>query len=414
MPDDGGLLGALGEGFRGMAAVASPDIAQRQSEERANILPNLLRGLTIAKAQRELQADEAFSKAIGGMQPSGFKTSADFLDAFKGVPLDVIANSPSAQSALQMAGQMQQREALQQQRQQALQVQYDRLDQQRQIAEERAQDMRASAEERARANLANEQLRAQMIKMQDAARQANIDLRRELAQDRKQQMEEGRLTPEEANFMARQAWAGDTSVFQNIGRGSQGSENIKIIRKAMVDYARANNKTPEELAAKNAEFFGIKAGERTAGIRSANVEIAVSEAQNIMPIALQASEKVDRTKYPNINSVLQAAQKGTGDEDVVRLASATNALINVYSRAISVTGTPTVSDKDHAREIIDKAYSKGQYKAVLDIMKQEMEAARKAPGQVRQELRSAVTGDGEKHAAEKKKLTYDPTTGTFK
>lgn len=231
--------------------------------------------------------------------------------------------------------------------------------------------------------------------MRAEAAKANIDLRREMAEDRKRQREEGQLTPEEARFMARQAWAGDTSVFQNIGRGAQGAQNIKILRGAIVDYAKENNKSPEELAAKNAEFFGIKAGERTAGTRSANIEMAVSEASNIMPIALQASEKVDRTKYPNINSVLQAAQKGTGDENVVRLASATNALINVYSRAISPTGVPTVSDKDHAREIIDKAYSKGQYKAVVDLMKQEMEAARKSPGQVRAGMREAITGKGE-------------------
>lgn len=392
MPDDG-LLAAIGEGLRGMGAVASPAVAQRQAEERANTLPNLVRGLQIAKAQRELQADQAFSQALGGMQSSGFKTSADVLDALKSVPVDVIANSPAAQSTLKIAGQMQQREALAEQRKQTFQLQYDRLDQQRELAEQRAQDMRASAEERARANLANEQLRSQMIRMQDEARKANIDLRRDMADDRRQQREDGLLTPEEARFMARQAWAGDTSVFQNIGRGAQGAQNIKILRGAVMDYARENKKTPEELAAKNAEFFGVKAAERTAGTRSANIEMAVSEAQNIMPIALQASEKVDRSKYPNINSVLLAAKKGTGDENVVRLASATNALINVYSRAISPTGTPTVSDKDHARDIIDKAYSQGQYKAVVDLMKQEMDAARKAPGQVRAGLREAVTGD---------------------
>lgn len=87
-----------------------------------------------------------------------------------------------------------------------------------------------------------------------------------------------------------------------------------------------------------------------------------------------------------------AAQQGSGDENVVRLASATNALINIYSRAISPNGNPTVSDKEHAREILEKAWSQGQYAAGVDQMRLEMEAAQKSPGQVRNQFRNSVTG----------------------
>jgi hypothetical protein len=232
--------------------------------------------------------------------------------------------------------------------------------------------------------------------------------------------EDKKLGQDELSFMARQALRGDTSVFQNIGRGSQGSQNIRALRKEI----QAEGIAPEQLAAINAEFQGLKAGERTLGTRTANIEMAVTEAQNMAPLALAASEKVDRTKFPTLNAALLAAEKGTGGEDVVRLGVATNSLINIYSRAISPTGVPTVSDKDHARELLSAAWSKGQYKAGVDQLMQEMAAARKSPGQVRQSFREAVTG-AEGGAAGRpdnpasgpsggKRWVFDPATGKLK
>lgn len=201
-----------------------------------------------------------------------------------------------------------------------------------------------------------------------------------------------KLGPDELNFMARQALRGDTSVFQNIGRGRQSAANIAGLRHEIMKEARAQGIQPEQLAAVNAEFQGLKAGERTLGTRTANIEMAVTEAQKMAPLALTASEKVDRTRFPTLNAALLAAEKGTGGEEVVRLGVATNSLINIYSRAISPTGVPTVSDKDHARELLSAAWSKGQFAAGVDQLLQEMAAARQSPGLVRQSFREAVTG----------------------
>jgi hypothetical protein len=199
----------------------------------------------------------------------------------------------------------------------------------------------------------------------------------------------GSLNDEALTLAADQYLAGDSSAAQGYARNAA---TKAALQNKIAERAKAQGMGGADIAARVAEFQGMKAGQRTLGTRTAQIEMAVTEAQNIIPIALATSEKVDRTKYPTLNSILQAAQKGTGDENVVRLASATNALINVYSRAISPTGTPTVSDKDHAREIIDKAYSQGQYKAVIDLMQQEMAAARKSPGQVRDAMRGGITG----------------------
>jgi hypothetical protein len=168
-----------------------------------------------------------------------------------------------------------------------------------------------------------------------------------------------------------------------LARGPGGSAFVREATKR----AAMGDTTPADMMANQAEFAGQKAGQRTLGTKQANIEMAATEAYNMMPIAVAASEKVDRTQYPMLNKVLLAAERGTGDTNVVQLAVATNSLVNSYSRAISPSGTPTVSDKDHAREILETAYAKGQYSAAVDMMKQEIEQARKSPAQVRANMR---------------------------
>lgn len=204
--------------------------------------------------------------------------------------------------------------------------------------------------------------------------------------------EGGKLTPDMLKTMSEQYLAGDKSIFQNLGRGAQGPENVIALRGEIAKQMAERGMSGADMAVKMAEFEGLKAGERTLGSRTANIEMAVNEAKKVIPIALNASEKVDRTKYPTLNSIILASEKGTGGEDVVKLLTATNSLISVYSRAISPTGVPTVSGQEHARELLSAAYAKGQYRAAVDVMSQEMEAAQASPGSVRQGFREGYGG----------------------
>lgn len=199
-------------------------------------------------------------------------------------------------------------------------------------------------------------------------------------------IEKGKIDPETLRTMAEQYLAGDRTVLQNVGRGVQGSTNLVALREEVAHVAKEKGMSGPDIALKTAEFAGLMSGERTLGTRTANVEMAVTEAQKLVPLALAASEKVDRTKYPSLNQVLIAGERGTGDPEVVRLGVAFNSVINVYARAISPTGVPTVNDKEHAREILSPYWSKGQVKAGLDQIMIELEAARQAPGAVQKEF----------------------------
>ncbi len=188
--------------------------------------------------------------------------------------------------------------------------------------------------------------------------------------------------------MAVQARAGDTSVFQNLGRGQQGAENIVRLRKEMIRQNNEEGVTGSEQALRNAEMMGVKAGQRTIGTKGANIEMAATEFNQVLPVVQAASQAVPRTNYPDLNKIIMAGQAKSGDPNVVKFGGGVNTLINLYARAISPTGTPTVSDKDHAREILSAAWSGGQFDAAVGMMQQEIKAALVSPEKVRDEMRS--------------------------
>jgi hypothetical protein len=203
------------------------------------------------------------------------------------------------------------------------------------------------------------------------------------------------LDPETLKVMAAQGNTGDTTVFQNLGRGAQGAQNIVNLRKEMIRQATAAGRGGADMAAQNAEYFGTKAGQRAAGTRIANVEMAANEAESLIPLAQQASAEVARSGLLPFGKAQVMFDNQTNDPKLRQFAAANNALVNVYSRAISPSGVPTVADKEHARELISTAIDHKSYMAVTQQMQREITAARAAPQAVRKAFNAAVTGKGE-------------------
>lgn len=205
---------------------------------------------------------------------------------------------------------------------------------------------------------------------------------------------DGMLPEETLSQMAQQYRAGDTSVMQNLGRGAQGAKNIIRLRNEIAKQTSAEGKGGADLAAQNAEYFGTKAGQRSAGTRIANVEMAANEAESLIPLARTASENVARSGLLPFGKAQVMFNNQTNDPNLRKFVAANNALVNVYSRAISPSGVPTVHDKEHARAMLSEAMDQPSYNAVLDQMQEEITAARAAPQAVRKAFNDAVTGKG--------------------
>jgi hypothetical protein len=265
---------------------------------------------------------------------------------------------------------------------QAVQDRHDALEQRREAAQQASEDRRLSIQQRA-----------------DAARESAA-LRGESIALRKQQValsngDDAKFSPDDLKFLAEQARQGDTSVYQNLGRGAQGAKNIIALRREVMKQTREAGETGADIAAANAGFQGEKAAARTGATRAANIGMAVSEAKNTFPLVRQASAALPRTEFVPVNRALQAAQTNTGDPRVVALGTAINTSINAYARAISPTGVPTVADKEHARELLSTASTPDQLNAVLNVMEKEMAAAQKAPTEVMARQKARISGRAE-------------------
>jgi len=251
-------------------------------------------------------------------------------------------------------------------------------------ANDASEDRKLSIQERQQAHQDSLALQQQMLQFRmDEAKQKH-------AAD-----PDGKLAPEDVKFLAQQAMAGDTSVYQNQGRSVQGAQNIVAIRKEVARLQEAAGGTGADQAAANVAFQGEKAAARTGATKAANVGMAVAEAQKTFPLVRQASAALPRTQFPGVNAALQAAQTGSGDPRVVALGTALNTSVNAYARAISPSGTPTVADKEHARELLTTASTPEQLDAVLGVMEKEMAAARQAPNEVQAQQKARISGHGE-------------------
>jgi hypothetical protein len=204
----------------------------------------------------------------------------------------------------------------------------------------------------------------------------------------------GAFPPDVIDMLSDQALSGDTSWKTNLGRGAQGAENIAAVNARIAEKAKAQGLSQSDLATRNAEYQGLKAGERTLSQRTANIGMRINEAQRFAPIALDASDKVDRTRFRDFNKLYEAGLEGTGDEDIVRLSVATQSLLNAYAAAVTPTGTPTEGAQTRAHELLNKAWSQGQFKTAINQLLVEMDAASKSPGTVREEFRKGASAPG--------------------
>lgn len=200
---------------------------------------------------------------------------------------------------------------------------------------------------------------------------------------------DGGLTTESTDSLADQAMAGDTTALQ----GLKAADKIKV-RNRIADLQQIRGLSGADQAAANAQFAGVKAGERTLGTRQANIDMAVQEAQNIEPILREASAKVPRGGFVPWTKLFQIAESGSSNKDLLAFAQAAKSFANIYTRA-TVPGASAVADREAAVEHLPTFTSDESFQAVLNIMDREMTAAKQSPGQVRKDMSAAITGRSE-------------------
>jgi hypothetical protein len=270
-------------------------------------------------------------------------------------------------------------------------------------ADQRSKDYNLSVQQRADAQREATETRKLLGLGMQAIAQQRVNNQ---TQSLKDKVAANSLSQDDLRFMAEQYWSGDKTVLQGLGRSPQA---LSAARHAIVEWGKDHGKTGADAALANAEFEGIKAGERALGTRTANVGLAVNEADKLSDLALKTSNEWQRTGIASINELQALATKKGASPELRRFVAANNSFINAYARAISPSGAPAQREKDHARDTLNEGFSKGDYAATIDILKQEMEAAKSAPQATKEELAKLLKGE---QAAATPKSPPAPKVGT--
>jgi hypothetical protein len=202
----------------------------------------------------------------------------------------------------------------------------------------------------------------------------------------------------------------------NMGRGIQGQQQATAIRTRAAEQEVTEGGDPNDWPTRWQHFATQAAGLRTLETRAAGLTLAENEASTLIPRVREASARVSRTQYPNINSLILAAKKGTGGTDVIKLGVAVESLIPVYAKILKPVGTVGAADMERAHDILEKKWSDGQINAALDQMEVELKSARSALDKTMEEFgtkkKRETTGSDVSKAGSStsKSSTYQNTT----
>jgi hypothetical protein len=207
------------------------------------------------------------------------------------------------------------------------------------------------------------------------------------------------LDADTLDMMAEQALRGDRSVFQNVGRGAQGSANLVALRQNMTRKAKALGLNGADLASITADYSGQQAGLRTSGNISARIENAAAEAAELAPLAIEASRNVARSGFLPFGKAQVIFDDKTNDPALNKFATANIGLATAYANAMARGQKATVSDMHEARDLLSTAKDQPAYEAIVSQMRMEISAAQRAPQRVRENLRGEISGRGGDHGA---------------
>lgn len=180
--------------------------------------------------------------------------------------------------------------------------------------------------------------------------------------------------------MAASRYLQDGTLPPNMGRGTQGTANTVAILSRAADLAKAKGMDGEATRINQVANKSLQSAMTGLERQRANVMSYEKTALAGADIAIEMSNKVDRTGVPLVNKWINAGRVAVaGDPDVSRLNNAVETLTNEYAKVMSGSSggqATTVSMQEHARKMLSGAMTKEQFNGVIDLMKREMTQTR--------------------------------------
>lgn len=200
----------------------------------------------------------------------------------------------------------------------------------------------------------------------------------------------GALDPSTVKYLADQVRMG--APLPALGMGKQAAAmRAQILTQAAADDTAAS-RTGTDAAVAKADYAGNLSESRNLGTRSGQVGNAVNELAGILPTTKALIGTVARTGLYPVDAILNAAQHGTNDPQLSKLAVSINDAVNAHARAINPQGQVTDAGRAQGYALLNQVQSPDAMGAALDQMMVGAQRALHAPAQTRQQLHDSMHG----------------------
>lgn len=201
------------------------------------------------------------------------------------------------------------------------------------------------------------------------------DLDRELKQARidalKDRNENGLLTDEAVDLLAREA-VKDKGVLANLGRGTQGANDLRRIVNKMAENARAGGGS---IATARADFGAAKKSLDKLVPQYDAITAFENSAIQQGKILIDLAKKVDTTGVPVVERWIRAGRKSVaGDPDVAAFNTQVNLFRTEAARIITnpnLTGALTVYAQQEASKFVPSEASAEQIERVVGLLERD-------------------------------------------
>ena len=208
------------------------------------------------------------------------------------------------------------------------------------------------------------------------------------------------LSPEAVANAAARIKAGEKGVLNRFSKNNAALVAEKV--------AKDTGDDPTQILENQIAATGKSAEARTIGTGVGKSALSAGTFASGVTNALDASKLVGRGQFVPFNQIEQLVKKNASDPNVLDFKAAHQTLIREYAKAINPNGNPTVSDMNHARELLDTATDEPAYERVVQRLQSEV-AQKQANLEKLNGGRKSTIRDTE--GSQPKRLKYNPTTG---
>jgi len=188
------------------------------------------------------------------------------------------------------------------------------------------------------------------------------------------------ISDDAANLVADLYMQRGPEAFKYFSRGKASTADLDTVWSKISQKMSEQGKTADDLREAQLKYVTDTSAARALGSVQGRTATAYQTVGGAMQVAKDMSDKVPRSTFRSINSLIQKGETEISDPDLLDFKMAVTTLALDYARATNPTGTSTVDLRKKAFELFNEVDSKEAFDKKLETATAEISRAMAAPG----------------------------------